>query len=61
MSNLKNTPEQEDPRLPLSRRNYLLLVIGLALYCWDFFLWPAVAVILPTNLTTRCFHGDALL
>ncbi|MBE6181507.1 MAG: DUF3098 domain-containing protein [Rikenellaceae bacterium] len=38
MSNLKNTPEQEDPRLPLSRRNYLLLVIGFGIILLGFLL-----------------------
>ncbi len=38
MSNLKNIPEQEDPRLPLSRRNYLLLAIGFGLILFGFIL-----------------------
>lgn len=38
MSNLKNIPEQEDPRLPLSRRNYLLLAIGFGLILFGFLL-----------------------
>lgn len=38
MSNLKNIPEQEDPHLPLSRRNYLLLAIGFGLILFGFIL-----------------------
>ncbi len=38
MKEKKNSPEQENPRMPLTRRNYLLLLIGFAVIVLGFVL-----------------------
>lgn len=38
MKEKKNTPEQENPRMPLTRRNYLLLLIGFVVIVLGFVL-----------------------
>lgn len=38
MKKAQNTPQQEDPRMPLTRRNYILLAAGFALIVLGFVL-----------------------
>lgn len=38
MKEKKNTPEQENPRMPLTRKNYILLLIGFAVIVLGFVL-----------------------
>lgn len=38
MKEKKNIPEQENPRMPLTRRNYLLLLVGFAVIVLGFVL-----------------------
>ena len=52
----KNTPaEQEPPKMPLTRRNYVLLAIGFAVILLGFVLMAGGG----TSSTTRCSHGAA--
>ena len=56
----KNTPaEQENPKMPLTRRNYVLLAIGFAVILLGFVLMAGGGSDRPTSSTTRCSHGAA--
>ena len=55
----KNTPaEQEPPKMPLTRRNYVLLAIGFAVILLGFVLMAGGGSD-STSSTTRCSHGAA--
>lgn len=52
-------PVPENPRMPLTRRNYVLLAIGFAVVLLGFVLMAGGGSDSPTNSTTRCSRGGA--
>ena len=60
MKKANNTPpEQENPRMPLTRRNYILLAVGFAVILLGFVLMAGGGSDSPDDSTTPCFPGAA--
>ena len=60
MKKANNTPpEQENPRMPLTRRNYILLAVGFAVVLLGFVLMAGGGSDSPDEFNTPCSRGAA--
>ena len=56
MKKFKEINDKNDPKMPLSLKNYILLLAGLIVIILGFVLMAATR---PTSSTTPCFPGAA--
>lgn len=59
MKKFNEIGDPNDAKMPLSAKNYVLLLVGAAVILLGMILMSAAAATRPTSSTTPCFRGGA--